>query len=99
MAKIILNTDTPDRVLRILKETLHTEMLRVRRSLELTRNHLERFEGKYNISSETFISEWSAEDLEGGDMEYIEWAGEYRIATNLTERIEALERGSQEFLN
>ena len=47
-------------------------------------------ERKYNISSDKFIAEWSAEDLKGQDMEYIEWAGEYQLFSRLNERLVVL---------
>ena len=90
MAEIILKTNKPDKVSEILKETLETERSRLKYSLEMTKNRLNKFEQKYNISSEEFINHWSAEDLKGGDMEYVEWAGEYRISLNLSERLAAL---------
>jgi len=37
------------------------------------------------------MSEWSAEDLEGKDMEYVEWAGEYQFFVRLNERLHILE--------
>ena len=90
MAEIILKTNKPGKVSEILKETLETERSRVKYSLEMTKNRLNKFEQKYNISSEEFINKWSAEDLKGGDMEYVEWAGEYRFSLNLSERLAAL---------
>ena len=32
-------------------------------------------------------SEWSAEDLEDKDLEYVEWAGEYQLASRLHDRL------------
>lgn len=90
MAEIILRTEEPNKVSEILKEAIETEKQRVRYSLDITRNRLNRFEQKYNISSEDFINRWSAEDLDGKDMEYVEWAGEYRFSINLNERLDAL---------
>ncbi len=90
MAEIILRTEEPNKVSEILKEAIETEKLRVRYSLDITRNRLNRFEQKYNISSEDFINRWSAEDLDGKDMEYVEWAGEYQFSINLSERLDAL---------
>ncbi len=49
------------------------------------------FKTKYNISSEKFINEWSAEDLKGKDLEYVEWAGEYQLFSRLNERLVVLE--------
>lgn len=90
MTEIILKTNNPDHASLVVKEALELEKMRVRHSLELTKNRLKRFEKKYNVSSNTFINQWSAEDLKGGDMEYVEWAGEYRFALNLAERFDTL---------
>jgi len=91
MAQIILRTNTPDEASDILKEALATEASRLKYSLNLARKRLKRFENKYNISSEKFINEWSAEDLKGKDLEYVEWAGEYHLFSRLNERLIVLE--------
>ncbi len=91
MAEIILKTNAPDKAADILKEALATEALRIKYSLNLAKKRLKRFETKYKISSDKFINEWSAEDLKGEDMEYVEWAGEYHLFTRLNERLEVLE--------
>ncbi|UCH96881.1 MAG: hypothetical protein JSV88_08530 [Candidatus Aminicenantes bacterium] len=90
MAEVVLKTNEPDKVSEILKDALETEKSRVQHSLNLTMSRLEKFEQKYNISSEKFISQWTAEDLENGDMEYVEWTGEYQFALTLNERLTAL---------
>ena len=91
MTEIILKTNAPDKAAHILKEALETEASRIKYSLNLAKKRLERFESKYNISSAKFINEWSAEDLKGQDMEYVEWAGEYQLFSRLNERLEVLE--------
>ncbi len=90
MAEIILKTDTPDKAAEVLKDALGTETLRLEYSLNLAKKRLKGFEIKYNISSERFINEWSAEDLEGEDLEYVEWAGELQLSLRLNERLVAL---------
>ena len=77
----------PDKAAEILTEALETESLRLEYSMRLAKKRLSRFEKKYNVSSEKFITEWTAEDLEGKDLEYVEWAGEYRLALRLNERL------------
>jgi hypothetical protein len=62
MAEIILKTSTPAEAADILKEALAIEASRLKYSLNLAKKRLKRFETKYNISSEKFINEWSAED-------------------------------------
>jgi hypothetical protein len=91
MTEIILKTNAPDKAVDILKEALATEASRIKYSLNLAKKRLKRFETKYNISSDKFINEWSAEDLKGEDMEYVEWAGEYQLFSRLNERLEVLE--------
>ena len=90
MAEIILRTDEPDKAVQVLREALETEALRLKYSLNLAKKRLKRFEVKYNISSEEFINEWSAEDLKGKDLEYVEWAGEYQLFSRLSERLVVL---------
>ena len=90
MAEIILKTDEPDKAVHVLREALETETLRLKYSLNLAKKRLKRFEVKYNISSEKFMNEWSAEDLKGKDLEYVEWAGEYQLFSRLNERLVVL---------
>ena len=90
MPKIILKTDMPDKAAKVLIEALETESFRLKYSLQLAKKRLTKFEKKYKISSEKFINEWSAEDLDGKDFEYVEWAGEYKLAKRLNERLTAL---------
>ena len=90
MAEIILKTNKPDKAPQVLREALETEALRLRYSLNLAKKRLKRFETKYNISSDKFINEWSAEDLKGADLEYVEWAGEYQLFSRLNERLVVL---------
>jgi hypothetical protein len=90
MAEIILKTDTPNKAAEVLKEALETEALRLKYSLNLAKKRLKKFEIKYNVSSEKFINEWSAEDLKGKDLEYVEWAGEYQLFSRINERLVAL---------
>jgi hypothetical protein len=90
MAEIILKTDEPDKAVQVLREALETETLRLKYSLNLAKKRLKRFEVKYNISSEKFMNEWSAEDLKGKDLEYVEWAGEYQLFSRLSERLVVL---------
>ena len=90
MAKIILKTNVPDKAAKFLSEALETETLRLKYSMKLAKRRLSRFEKKYNIASKKFMEEWSAEDLEGRDLEYVEWAGEYNFTKRLNERLSAL---------
>jgi hypothetical protein len=91
MPEIILKTEMPDKAVSILIEALETESFRLKYSLKLIKKRLSKFEKKYQVSSEKFINDWSAEDLENKDMEYVAWAGEYKLSKRLNERLAALE--------
>jgi len=90
MAEIILKTDVPDKAAKFLVEALETETMRLKYTMKLAKRRLSRFEKKYSVSSKEFMEEWSAEDLEGKDLEYVEWAGEYNLSKRLNERLTAL---------
>lgn len=91
MSDIILKTNDCVEAEYLLREALQTEVARFKYSFELAKKRLGKFETKYGVSSEKFINEWASEDLEGKDMEYIEWSGEFELATKLKDRIATLE--------
>ena len=91
MAEIKLVSDNKEMAIELVKEAIKTEAMRLNYSLSLTQKSLTRFEKKYNITSDKFITEWTAEDLEGKDLEYVEWAGEYNLASRISERLDTIE--------
>jgi DNA repair photolyase len=90
MAEITIKTDYPEEVHKVLSETIETEISKIQYSLSLIKKRLLKFEKKYNTSSENFIENWTAEDLEGKDMEYVIWAGEFKHYTNLQTRLNTI---------
>ena len=86
MTEIILRSNKADKASEILKEALKTEA-RISYSLKIAQNRLQKFENKYGVSSEVFNNEWAAEDLDGKDLEYVEWAGELKLASRLHDRL------------
>lgn len=92
MAKIeIKASDSNHEALQLVRGAIESKIARIRLGLEITRKKLAKFEAKYQVPSEKFMSEMAAEDLFEGDMEYVEWAGEYRILQKLKEDLERLE--------
>jgi hypothetical protein len=87
MTDIIIKSDKAEKAAEILRETLGAEQSRLNYSLQLARKRISQFEKKYGVSSEIFINEWSAEDLEDKDLEYVEWAGEFKLASRLNDRL------------
>jgi hypothetical protein len=61
---------------------------RLLHSVQRTNEYLRAFEERYSVSTQTFLTEYAAEDLEGGDREYVEWAGEAAVLEKLTVELE-----------
>jgi len=79
------------------KETLHlvqsaieNEIVRLNLALKLADKRLAPFEKKYGVTSDKFIVTMAAEDLDGGDDEYIDWAGEYKLKQRLQAKLNHL---------
>ena len=65
--------------------------IRVRSGIERTKRRLATFEAHYGVDTTRFLREMAAEDLAGGDMEYVEWAGEAKLLEGLTIELGELE--------
>jgi hypothetical protein len=75
----------------LVKAAIASEVKNLKRALAKTEHIIQEFETKYQISSDYFLDNWTAEDLENGDDEYITWFGELQIKTKLLESLEKLE--------
>jgi len=64
---------------------------RLRAGIERTRRRLAQFERRYRVDTARFLREMAAEDLEGGDLEYVEWAGEAKLLEGLEAELAELE--------
>ena len=71
------------------KQRLRTGIARGRRQLAL-------FEERYGVSTEHFLTHMAAEDLIGGDLEYVEWAGEAKLLGSLETELAELEQAHYE---
>ncbi len=83
--------DTSRSVLNLVHTAVDAEIQRLALGLSLAEKRLAVFEEKYHVSSEIFIETFASEDLEGGDDEYVEWAGEYRLRVRLQEHLRQLQ--------
>lgn len=93
MLKLQIKSDSPDtkEIQNLVKTAIEFEIKNLQRSLSKTNQILLKFEEKYQISSDFLIDHWTAEDLEGGDDEYVGWAGEIQIKHKLINALEKLE--------
>ncbi|MBE2225004.1 MAG: hypothetical protein IAF02_25920 [Anaerolineae bacterium] len=49
------------------------------------------FEQRYDVATDYFLANMTAEDLEGGDEEYVDWAGEAHLLKGLQTELAELE--------
>ena len=75
-------------------QAIESYKARLRTSIKRTRSRLAQFEQRYGVDTARFLQEMAAEDLEGGDLEYVEWAGEAKLLEGLETELTELERGS-----
>lgn len=64
---------------------------RLQNSIERTQRRLSQFEQKYGVTTPYFLENMTAEDLQDGDMEYVEWAGEAKLMVGLQTELTELE--------
>jgi hypothetical protein len=83
--------DRTNQLLPLVRAAVNGEILRMELALKLARERLLPFEQRYGVNSEFFFSELAAEDLEGGDDEYVRWAGEYQLMRRLEEKLMGLQ--------
>lgn len=77
-------------VLNLVRAAVENEIAKLELALKQAKKRLTPFQQKYGVSSEHFITGMTAEDLEGGDDEYVSWAGEYRLMLRLREKLDRL---------
>lgn len=74
----------------LIRAAIAGQIARFELGLQLARQRLAVFEQKYNVTSARFMAEMAAEDLAGGDDEYVQWAGEYALLQRLEEKLRQL---------
>jgi len=72
-------------------QAIESYKTRLRAGIKRTRRRLTQFEQQYGVDTARFLQKMTAEDLEGGDLEYVEWAGETRLLEGLEAELTELE--------
>ncbi len=72
-------------------QALDAYKARLRAGIARTKQRLAAFESRYGADTARFLREMTAEDLTGGDLEYVEWAGEARLLEGLETELRELE--------
>jgi hypothetical protein len=86
----VKTTLASDEALHLVWAAVASKIARLELALEMAHKRLKPFEEKYGVTSEQFMAEMAAEDLEGGDDEYVQWAGEYKLMCDLKENLTQL---------
>jgi hypothetical protein len=91
MTILHIESTKSEAVLHLVRSAVESEILRFKMALQSAEQRLALFEQKYGVTSEHFMAHFTAEDLEGGDDEYVQWAGEYRLMERLEEKLRHLQ--------
>jgi len=82
--------ETPQ-LLPLIQIAIQNEINRLELAIKIARKRLIPFEKKHNLTTEKFIADTSAEELDGGDDEYIHWAGEFKLKERLHLKLNQLQ--------
>jgi hypothetical protein len=89
MIKLEIKSDFEDAE-SLIRSAVHSEIKRLEIGLGRTDREIRKFEDKYRISSDMFVREYAAEDLDCGDDEYVSWMGEIKIRQKIAEELNRL---------
>jgi hypothetical protein len=78
----------------IVLRALDLYKTQLKTSIARTQRKLTKFEKQYHVTTTNFLTDMTAEDLPGGDLEYVEWAGEAKLLIGLQTELQELEHAS-----
>jgi hypothetical protein len=90
MVKLQITSDQQN-VLPIIQSAISEKIKRIEIGLRHTEREIQEFEHKYHVRSDQFIRNYTAEDLEGGDEEYISWMGELKLREAIQDELHILQ--------
>ena len=88
MIRLQIQSDAQESALDLIRSAIAAETSRLEFGLKATERHLKTFEERYQVTSEEFLRDFSAEDLADRDLEYVCWAGELRIHERISAQLE-----------
>jgi hypothetical protein len=75
----------------LIQNAIFAEIKRLELGVLRTNKKIQELEERNQISSEQFLANYTAENLRGGDEEYITWLGELKMQQRLTEKLKQLQ--------
>lgn len=90
MINIQIQADAEDNALDLVRSAIAAEVSRLELGIRTTERHIHAFEDRYHVTSEVFLRDYFAEDLAGGDREYVVWAGELNLRDRIASQLKTL---------
>ncbi|NJN99909.1 MAG: hypothetical protein HC875_40295 [Anaerolineales bacterium] len=78
-------------------QAIEAYKVRLKAGIERSKRQLAKFEQHYGVDTGHFLQTMAAEDLDGGDLEYVEWAGEARLLEGLEAELTELDHAHFSF--
>jgi len=89
-SELILVSDGRREIKSIIEAALKNEMQLLIAGVQRTEQKLERFENKYNMTTEKFLADYQEDKLEE-TIDFIEWIGESRMRERLADKLKTME--------
>ena len=89
MSKLKIISEEKDTA-EMVKSAILTEIKRLEVALRRTEKEILKFEEEYRVPSEVFLRDFAAENLKGGEEDYVRWAGELQIRERIREDLRKL---------
>ena len=90
MINIQILSDAQDNALDLIRSAIAAEVNRLELGFSATERHIHVFEDRYHVTSDVFLRDYFAEDLAGGDREYVVWAGELNLRDRIASQLKTL---------
>ncbi len=90
MTRLHIQSEARDKVAAVIMTAISSEIKRMEIGLEKTNRQIKKFEMEYNISSDHFLRNYTAENMKNADEGYIQWAGELKIRERILEDLNHL---------
>lgn len=90
MINIQIRADVEDTALDLVRSAIAAEINRLEWGIRTTERHIHVFEDRYQVPSDVFLKDLAAEDLAGGDQEYVVLAGELNLRDRIASQLKTL---------
>jgi len=85
-------TSDRNNIIPLIQDAITARMKRTEIGLHRTEHEIRKFETKYDVLSDKFLTAYTAEDLAGGDEDYISWFGELKLREALLEELQVFRK-------